>query len=115
MEFTKIRTNKKAIIAIVFLLLAEIIFFTYIAKENSKNREDKYYRQWAREQYVSNYVKDIKKIIAHADSIGSISIFAQKDSFSSKNIQKTAKDYKKLLDVQPVAFESDFIRIYGQV
>lgn len=109
MEFTKIRTNKKAIIAIVFLLLAEIIIFTYIAKENSKNREDKYYRQWAREQYVSNYVKDIKKIIAHADSIGSISIFAQKDSFSSKNIQKTAKDYKKLLDVQPVAFESDFI------
>ena len=38
-----------------------------------------------------------------------ISIFAEEDSFTNRNLERTAKDYKNLLNVRPVIFDYNFL------
>lgn len=44
--------------------------------------------------------KRLDEIQKKADAIGSISIFSQEQSFSSRNIKKTAQDFQKMKDVE---------------
>ena len=51
-------------------------------------------------EYIIKYPEDIKNIQNNADTLKSFSIFADKNSFTYNNIQKTAKDFKRVEGVQ---------------
>ena len=47
-------------------------------------------------EYIIKYPENIKNIQNNADTLKSFSIFADKNSFTYNNIQKTAKDFKRV-------------------
>lgn len=51
-------------------------------------------------EYIIKYPENIKNIQNNADTLKSFSIFADKNSFTYNNIQKTAKDFKRVEGVQ---------------
>lgn len=59
--------------------------------------------------YINTFQDTVKEVSTQADFMGGISIFNSQDSFSQRNLQKTAKDYTKLQQVEPVFFQNDFL------
>lgn len=59
--------------------------------------------------YINEYPAYIEGVLKQADSMNTISIFADTDSFSNANLSKTKKDYTGLQEVRPVLFWSDYI------
>lgn len=62
--------------------------------------------------YINEYPAYIEGVLEQADSMNTISIFADTDSFSNANLSKTKKDYTDLQGVQPVLFWSEYITKY---
>ena len=116
MEWRKI--SKKTMLILAGLYVLQVFFFLY-----SSEMESRRYVQWQFEEdefdeetymaerleYVKNYRSSIETVIKQADSMGGISIFAKKDSFSESNIQKTKTDFERILNVEPVAFDDIFL------
>lgn len=55
--------------------------------------------------YIIRYHQNIEAVLQQSDSMNQISIFKAADGFSKRNIEKTADDYKKLLEIEPVSFD----------
>lgn len=85
MEWKKVLRQKKILAVLAVLFVFQIFFFLYSMQE----KEEK---------------------VNQADSMNVISIFAQEDSFSSRNLELTKKDFEGLLSVRPIAFEDTFLK-----
>lgn len=57
-----------------------------------------YERAITEEEYICNYNKYYEKILEQAKNMLSVSLFADKNSFSYRNITKTVKDFKGIQD-----------------
>lgn len=117
MEWRKI--SKKTMLFLAGLFVLQVFFFLYsIEMENRRNdqwqfEEAEYDEETYRTEqleYVNNYRSSIEAVIKQADSLGGISIFAKKDSFSESNLQKTKADFERILNVEPVAFDDIFLK-----
>lgn len=117
MEWRKI--SKKTMLLLGGLFVLQVFFFLYsVEMENRRNDQwqfeeaeydEENYRA-ERLEYVKNYRSGIEEVIKQADSLGGISIFAKKDSFSESNLQKTKSDFERILNVEPVAFDDIFLK-----
>ena len=76
----------------------------YLKYTKSKEQEEKFINEIYDEMVkVSGYKEYLSKVQENKSNLSSISIFtnnSQKNTFSSRNIQKSAADYKKLDDVK---------------
>lgn len=59
--------------------------------------------------YVETFQSSVDKVLNQAESMNVISIFSNQDSFSTKNIEKTKKDYTNIKNVKPVFFSTSFL------
>lgn len=112
-EWKKIWKRKKLLGILAFLLILQVFQFLYFTQDNGESAE--FEEQWdiemtsVSEISKSEQFKDnIQAIIAQTDSMNSVSIFTQTDSFSYKNLQKTKEDYEALLAVEPIDFDDEF-------
>lgn len=119
MEWRKI--SKKTILIILGIFCAQAFLFLYSVNMKEKETDDylrdselEYNEEYIlkQEEYVEGYHGYIEKIIKQADSLGGVSIFSKIDSFSESNLNVTKKDYEKVLEVEPVAFNDIFIKQY---
>ena len=119
MEWRKV--SKNTIILLISLFFIQAFFFLYslnIKEERSHIFGAEPYVQYNDEyiennkQYVDGYHKSIVNIIARANSMSGISIFAVQDSFSQSNLEKTKRDFENVLDVKPIAFNDVFLKHY---
>ena len=119
MEWRKV--SKNTIILLICLFGIQVFFFLYTLniKEQRSSEfgaepyilyNDEYIEE--NKQYITGYHDSIADIISRADAMGGISIFAKEDSFSDSNLQKTKEDFKRVLNVEPVAFDDVFLKHY---
>ncbi|MBQ8637801.1 MAG: hypothetical protein IJ468_01375 [Lachnospiraceae bacterium] len=73
------------------------------AAEEFSSEEQRELREELRRKiaYLMGYPEEMEQIQANAKNLSSFSIFQANDSFSSKNVQKTAKDFEKMARFQP--------------
>lgn len=111
MEEKKIWYNKRILIGIVVLLGISVFVFFYRAEQKRMQQDwigiwyvDKYAQ--TERDHIASFHKDIEETVQQAGSMGTISIFVQEDSFSTKNLEKTKQDFTRLLEVQPQLIEN---------
>ena len=112
MEWKKV-IRRKGIIGILFGLWVFALFF-YVYSFQQPKIEFPSARDTASSQaeYEEIFQEKIEALVAQADFMSGISIFAETDSFSSANLQQTKMDYIDLLGVKPVFFDADYIEEY---
>lgn len=117
----RVKISKKTILILVGLFLVQAFFFLYsvnvkedAAKEFGQGEYLEYDEEYiqSQEEYISNYHSSIEDIIKQADAMSGISIFSKIDSFSESNLNRTKEDYKRVLEVEPKAFNDIFIKQY---
>lgn len=59
--------------------------------------------------YEGAYKEKIQAIISQADMMSGVSIFSQADSYTENNLKKTRADFEKMLSVNPVSFDDEFL------
>lgn len=110
-ELKRILGAKKHVLCIVLLFFANFALFQYSQIETLRTLREpesslrelwKEEREEAREQYYER----ARGMSDRADSMLQISIFADEDSFSYKNIKKTIHDFQPIADVK-IGMEED--------
>lgn len=117
-ECKKIWYNKKLIGGILLLFLLAMGSFLYTVQQkqvqwetwNESTYEEAYVQK--EQEYLSNFHASVEAVLQQADSMGMISIFAQSDSFSAKNLEQTKADFTRLLDAEPRLVESPFLEAF---
>ena len=104
MEWKKIIYNRKILYVILAIFLLQLFIFVYTGNEAGSTIIPE-----VQQEYVESYHDNIEDVIERAESMGNISIFAEADSFTNRNLERTAKDYKNLLNVRPVIFDYNFL------
>ena len=106
-ELRRILTDKRYIITFVLLIAANIMIFQEANREKlARMGSEEDIRQYVseykeiNEHVVSEYYERVDNIENNAGELSSISIFADSDSFSGRNIQKTVNDYRRIQDVK---------------
>lgn len=114
-ECTKIWYNKRIMGCVLLLFLMEMGSFLYTARQkqiqwetwNGTSYQGAYIQ--TEQEYLSNFHGETEAVLQQADSMGAISIFAQADSFSAKNLERTKADFEWLLEIEPMFIESPFL------
>ena len=112
MEWKKVLRQKKILAILAVLFVFQIFFFLYSMQEKMalETYEDtKRYEKEEQAEYIAGYHDSVEEKVSQADSMNTISIFAQPDSFSNRNLELTKKDFEGLLPVQPVSFDYTFL------
>ena len=117
-ECKKIWYNKKLLggILLLFLLVMGAFLYTVQQKQekwetwNESTYEEAYVQK--EQEYLSSFHASIETVLQQADSMGMVSIFAQADSFSTKNREQTKADFIGLLDVEPELVESPYLEAF---
>lgn len=115
LECKKIRYNKKLISSILLLFFLAMGTFLYGTQQkqiqwetwNETTYEEAYVQK--EQEYISNFHASIEAVLQQADAMGTVSVFAQADAFSTKNLQQTKVDFAGLLEVEPRLVESPFL------
>lgn len=109
MEWKKV-IRRKSIMGILLGLWLFVLFFYVYSYQQSK-MEDPFIDNSAmsQEAYELQFKEKIETLVAQADFMSGISIFAETDSFSSSNLQQTKVDYMDLLEVKPISFAADYL------
>lgn len=111
MEVKKVWYKKKIRRGIAVLLLLSVMVFWYHAEQKSMQQDwngvfyAEQYVQTERE-HIASFHENVEETLKQANSMGTISIFVQEDSFSTKNLEKTKHDFTRLLEVQPQLIEN---------
>lgn len=111
MEEKKVWYRKNFLRGIAVLLLLSVMVFWYHAEQKSMQQDwngvfyAEQYVQMERE-HIASFHENVEETLKQANSMGTISIFVQEDSFSTKNLEKTKQDFTKLLGVEPYLIEN---------
>lgn len=112
-EIRRITGQKKYVFSIVLLFVVNICLFQYFQLETLQTLREpesgemlRQLWQEEREAGKTDFYAKLSDLGEKVDSMLQISIFADEDSFSYKNILKTQKDFERLSDVE-VAVEND--------
>lgn len=115
MEWKKVLREKKLVVFLLLLLGVQQLLFWDNAERAHRKWEAVYqipyeqYHQQKEEMHIGNFHEMAEGIITQAESMGSISIFAEEDSFSRRNLELTKEDYRVLLAVEPKLFDNRFL------
>ena len=107
-EFTRVILNKKTILFLLVLLMANVTFCLFQcndSKEITLTGE-------ALKEYLSGYPQYLKETRENVTFLQGISLFEDEDSFALKNIRKTAADYQVLEKITVESGENRGIVIY---
>ncbi|MBD5533686.1 MAG: hypothetical protein HDQ98_16065 [Lachnospiraceae bacterium] len=105
MEWKKILVNRKLLSVMIVLFLLQMIVFWEDCQKNDRiwmERRDQPYEDYLREeeeQHIDAYHAAMQAIMDQADEMSGISIFAEENSFSSRNRASTKKAFEPMLDV----------------
>lgn len=110
-EWKRILGAKKYLFCIALLFLANLALFQYSQMETLRTLrepESSLRELWKeeREEALEQFYERTGGMSDRADSMLQISIFADEDSFSFKNIKKTIQDFKAIDDVK-IGMEED--------
>lgn len=94
--------RKKFVLWAGMLLIASVFVFLHFSGFTVE--KEKEYRI-SQKEYISEYPSYIQGILQSAGSLKQISVFAQQDSFATKNIEKTKEDYEKMEDISLGTFD----------
>lgn len=109
MEWKKI-LQRKGIMGIVFALWIFALFFYGYSFQQIQNDDALLGLTFSsQEEYESYFREKIGNLVAQADAMSGISIFAEQDSFSASNLQQTKADYIGLLGITPIFFDAEYI------
>ena len=112
MEWRKV-IRRKSIIGILFgLWLFALCFYVYSFQQMKIEIPSVMDTVSSQVEYERSFQEKIETLVAQADFMGGISIFAETGSFSYANLQKTKMDYIDLLEVKPVFFYAEYIEEY---
>ncbi|MDE6421144.1 MAG: hypothetical protein K2K87_11570 [Lachnospiraceae bacterium] len=106
MEWKKILVNRRLLALIVVLFLMQmIVFWQDCEKTDCKwiERNGQTYDTYLKEQelqHIDTYRAKIQAIMEQADAMDGISIFAQENSFSKRNVALTKEAFEPLLDME---------------
>lgn len=106
MEWQKLFAGRKYL-AVILLMLLQIILFTYTFCQRTTEEAPAEY-----DGYAEQYAQHIAQILENADNMNGIGIFSGQDTFSEHNIAQTIHDFSRLLSVQPVAFDGEFLTVF---
>ena len=105
-ELRRIVCQKKYLLAVFVLLIANLFLFQYYQMDNLQALRDKETRQdtldvWQEEQETAKeeFVSKIKEMDAQSETLSEISIFSDENSFVNQNIQRTKKDFARIKGV----------------
>mgnify|MGYP007081497997 FL=1 len=105
-ELRRIVCQKKYLLAVFVLLIANLFLFQYYQMDNLQALRDKETRQdtldvWQEEQEMAKeeFVSKIKEMDAQSETLSEISIFSDENSFVNQNIQRTKKDFARIKGV----------------
>lgn len=99
----RIILRKRNVLTVVLLLLLLQAFLYWFHSPDVIIQQEK---------YAEEFHANVEAVMEQADSMGSISIFSQKDSFTERNQIKTKEDFSNLLDVEPIVFDGSFLTDY---
>lgn len=51
-------------------------------------------------EYIAHYNENVSAVIENAEKLGRFSVFSNENSYSNRNIQQTAKDYRRVENLQ---------------
>ena len=110
-EWKRIFGGKKYVLCILLLFLANLALFQYSQMETLRTLrepESNLRGLWReeREEALEQFYERAEGMGDRVDSMLQISIFADEDSFSYKNIKKTIQDFQTIADVK-VGMEED--------
>lgn len=106
MEWKKILVNRKLLALMIVLFLMQTITFWQDCEKTDRKWIERYgqtYDTYLKEQelqHIDTYRAKVQAIMEQADAMNGISIFAQKDSFSNRNLALTKKAFEPLLNVE---------------
>lgn len=107
-EIKRVIFSKLNILTCVLLLLLNVIFCVYTCNDaRALTLEGD-----ELEAYFGNYKAFVEKTLESADILGSLSVFGNPDSFSSRNIKKTAEDYSQMQEIQIVSGDNRAVAVY---
>ena len=105
-ELRRIVCQKKYLLAVFVLLIANLFLFQYYQMDNLQALRDKETRQdtldvWQEDQETAKeeFVSKIKEMDAQSETLSEISIFSDENSFVNQNIQRTKKDFARIKGV----------------
>ena len=105
-ELRRIVCQKKYLLAVFVLLIANLFLFQYYQMDNLQALRDKETRQdtidvWQEEQETAKeeFVSKIKEMDAQSETLSEISIFSDENSFVNQNIQRTKEDFARIKGV----------------
>lgn len=121
MENKKVLFHKKMItISLLFLLTTAGIYLNTLGKTtNQESKVASWHSEMAlqesgetngenvdvvleqQKEYVDSYGDYVSGIVNRADQMSSISVFANEDSFSNRNMEKTKAAFEKMIKVSP--------------
>ncbi len=113
MEWKKVLRQKKILGIFAVLFVFQIFFFLYSMQEKMRpgvTADTEQYEREEQRQYIAGFHESVEEKVKQADSMNTISIFAQADSFSNRNLERTKEDFQALLTVKPIAFNDRFLR-----
>ena len=95
--------NQLGVRSIFFLCIA-VMLLLFVSEQIKKNQTDDTENQLQEEMSANKYHKEYQKkiagIVEEAESMGEISIFAEKGSYVDRNRTKTKNDYGKLYQTE---------------
>lgn len=106
MEWKKILINRRLLALIVVLFLMQMIVFWQVCEKINRKwieRNGQTYDTYLKEQelqHIDTYRAKIQAIMEQADAMDGISIFAQENSFSKRNVALTKEAFEPLLDME---------------
>lgn len=106
MEWKKILVNRRLLAFIVVLFLMQMIVFWQDCEKTDRKwieRNGQTYDTYLKEQelhHIDTYRAKIQAIMEQADAMDGISIFAQENSFSKRNVALTKEAFEPLLDME---------------
>lgn len=106
MEWKKILVNRKLLAFIILLFLAQMIVFWQDCEKTDRKwieQNGQTYDAYLKEQelqHINTYRAKMQAIMEQADAMDGISIFAQENSFSKRNVALTKEAFEPLLDME---------------
>lgn len=106
MEWKKILINRKLTAVLILLFAVQMFVFADQVRKNDgawEERTGQTYDEYLKEQelqHITGYPAKVQAVMEQAEAMDGISIFAQRNSFSQRNVAQTKKAFEPLLDLE---------------
>ena len=106
MEWKKVLINRKLAAILIVLFAVQMFVFGDQIRQNDRGWEERngqaydVYFMEQEQRHVEGYHAKVQAIMDQAEALNGISIFAQEQSFSQRNVAQTKEAFEPLLDLE---------------